>query len=148
MKFLLSYKIFEKTSLIGIGVPYSVMQSIQRNYAVSDNAEWKLLKYKKDITTALHKPKNNLLISVCKDKLFIIFSYNNEFYIESYFITEKDDFGNEQWQRIERVKDTITNITKKIEKGKHCSRTIFFFGNLFFFNTVRYILVYLQTKAA
>ena len=117
MKFLLSYKLFEKTSLIGIGVPYSVMQSIQRNYAVSDDADWKFLKYKKDITTALHKTKNVLLISICKDKLFVIFSYNNEFYIESYFITEKDDFGNEQWQRIERVKDTITNITKKIEKG-------------------------------
>jgi len=117
MKFLLSYKLFEKTSLIGIGVPYSVMQSIQRNYAVSDDADWKFLKYKKDITTALHKPKNTLLISICKEKLFIIFSYEKEFYIESYFITEKDDFGNEQWQRIERVKDTITNITKKIEKG-------------------------------
>lgn len=117
MKFLLSYKLFEKTSLIGIGVPYSVMQSIQKNYAVSDDAKWKYIKYKKDITTTLHKPKNNLLISVCNNKLFIIFSYNKEFYIETYFLTEKDDFGNEQWQRIDRVKDTITNILKKIEKG-------------------------------
>lgn len=117
MKFLLSYKLFEKTSLIGIGVPYSVMQSIQKNYAVSDDAQWKYIKYKKDITTTLHKPKNNLLISVSDNKLFIIFSYNKEFYIETYFLTEKDDFGNEQWQRIDRVKDTITNILKKIEKG-------------------------------
>jgi len=117
MKFLLSYTLFEKTSLIGIGVPYSVMQSLQKNYALSDDAKWKPLKYKKDITSALHKQKNNLLISICTGKLFVIFTLNKEFYIETYFLTEKDDFGNENWQRIDRVKDTITNITKKIEKG-------------------------------
>ena len=117
MKFLLSYKLFEKTSLIGIGVPYSVMQSLQKNYALSDDAKWKPLKYKKDVTSALHKQKDNLIVSICTGKLFVMFTHNKEFYIETYFLTEKDDFGNENWQRIDRVKDTITNILKKIEKG-------------------------------
>ena len=85
MKFLLTYKLFEKTSLIGIGVPYSVMQSIQRNYTISDDAQWKNLKYKKDINLALHKIKNNLIISVCSNKLFVLFSFNKEYYIEPTF---------------------------------------------------------------
>ena len=89
MKFLLSYKLFEKTSLLKIGVPYSVMQRLQRDYTISDDAEWKKLRYKKDIKLALHNQKNIFLISVCNDKLFIIFSYNNEFYLETYILTEK-----------------------------------------------------------
>jgi hypothetical protein len=117
MKFLLSYKIFEKTSLIGIGVPYSVMQSLQKNYALSDDAQWKSLKYKKDIISAIQKPKNNLIISIYNNKLFVIYSFNKELFLETYILTEKDDFGNEQWERISRIKDTITNISKKIEKG-------------------------------
>lgn len=116
MKFLLSYKLFEKTSLIGIGVPYSVMQSIQKNYAISDDAKWKTLKYKKDINSAFHKPKNTLIISISKNRLFILFSYDKEFYLETYILTEKDDFSNEQWYRVDRVKSNLTDITKKIEK--------------------------------
>ena len=116
MKFLLSYKLFEKTSLIGIGVPYSVMQSIQKDYAISDDAKWKTLKYKKDITSALHKPKNTLIISISKNRLLILFSYDKEFYLETYILTEKDDFSNEQWYRVDRVKSNLTDITKKIEK--------------------------------
>jgi hypothetical protein len=117
MKFLLSYKLFEKTSLIGIGVPHQVMQSIQRDYAISDDAQWRFLKYKKDVTTALHKPKNNLIISVCDNQVLILFSYEKEFYIENYILTEKDDFGNENWIRAERNKSTITDMVKKIEKN-------------------------------
>ena len=113
MKFLLTYKLFEKTSLLNIGVPYSVMQELQRNYSISDNAQWKLLKYKKDITPALNK-KNNLVISICKDKIFILFSFNKEFYVETYQLTE--DFG-EIWTRIDRVKATLSEILTNIIRG-------------------------------
>ena len=116
MKFLLSYKLFEKTSLIKIDVPYQVMQGIQRDYAISDDAQWKRLKYKKDVNSALQKSQNNLIISVCENEILILFSYNKEFYIENYIITEKDDFGNVQWMRAERIKTTIANCLKKIER--------------------------------
>jgi len=117
MKFLQTYKLFEKTSLLNIDVPYQVMKQLQRNYAISDNAKWKNLKYKKEVLPLLKNNKNNLIISICKIKLFILFSFDNEYYVESYSQTEKDDFGNEQWQRIDRVKTTLIDIVKKIERG-------------------------------
>jgi hypothetical protein len=117
MKFLLSYKLFEKTSLIKIGVPYSVMQSIQKDYAISDDAKWKLIDFKKDINIILHQPKNKLIISISNNKILIIYSFNKEFFIETYILTEKDDFGNEQWFKTKREKLTITDIMKKIERN-------------------------------
>lgn len=117
MKFLLSYKLFEKTSLINIGVPPIVMKGIQRNYAISDDAKWQSVKLKSNIASALKQKKNTLIISVCKNKIFITFSYNKEYYIETYILTENDDFGNEQWQRQDRIKTDLSDAVKKIERG-------------------------------
>ena len=118
MKFLLSYKLFEKTSLLNIGVPESVMKSIQRNYAISDDAQWQpLTKMKADINLALRQKKNTIVISICKTKIFITFSYNKEYYIETYSQTQKDDFGNEQWQREDRIKTNLPDAIKKIQRG-------------------------------
>ena len=112
-----TFKIFEKTSLINIGVPYSVMKSMQKNYEITSNAEWKLLKVKKYIIKYLTEPTNNLIISICKDNIFVSFSYESEYYIETFELIEKDDFGNEDWKKIDRVKTTITDILNKIKRG-------------------------------
>lgn len=112
MKFLLTYKLFEKTSLLNIGVPFPVMKSLQLNYAISDDAQWKTIK---NVTTALRKTKNTLIIATCENKLFVIFSYNKEYYIETYSFAG-DDFGHEQWQRVERIKTTLPNIKNYVNK--------------------------------
>jgi len=39
MKFLQTYKLFEKTTLINLGVPFIVMKQIQRDYSFSDNSK-------------------------------------------------------------------------------------------------------------
>lgn len=111
------YKIFENTSLTSIGVPNSVMKSVQRNYEISSNADWKLLKVKKDIIKYLTEPTNNLIISICKDRIFVSFSYDSEYYIETFELVEKDDFGNEDWKKVDKVKTTITDILSKIKRG-------------------------------
>jgi hypothetical protein len=112
-----TYKIFEKTSLINIGVPYSVMKSMQKNYEISSDAEWKLLKVKKDIIKYLTEPTNNLIVSICKNNIFVSFSYESEYYIETFKLIEKDDFGNEDWGKVDRVKTTISDILSKIKRG-------------------------------
>jgi len=117
MKFLLSYKLFEKTSLINIGVPYSIMQNIQKNFTISDDAQWRLLKYKKNIAPVLRKSRNKLIISICTDKILIVFSYNNEYYVETHILIENDDFGNQKWQRQYRIKTTLTDVLKNIKRG-------------------------------
>ena len=116
MKFLLTYKLFEKTSLINIGVPHKVMKSIQKDYAISDDAQWGNIKYKKDITTLFHNKKDNLIISVCENKIVILFSYDKEFYIENYSIIS-DDFGNEKWTKGNRIKTTLIDIVKGVDRG-------------------------------
>jgi len=117
MKFILSYKLFEKSSLINIGVPKYVMKLIQRNYSISDDAQWGQLTYKKDITTLLRNQKNNLVISICENKINILFSYNKEYYTENYSL-KSDDFGAEQWIKNDR---TITNLTDAVKEiGRSC----------------------------
>jgi len=103
MNHILTYKLFEKTSLLSIGVPYSVMKNLQKNYEISNDAQWKALKYKKDILSILKNSSNNLIISICKNKLFVVFSYNKEYFLESFELINKDDFGNEEWKKINRI---------------------------------------------
>lgn len=117
MNFILSYKLFEETSLLTIGVPYSIMKSLQRNYEISKNAKWKSLKYKKDILSILKKSTNNLIISICKNKLFVTFSYNSEYFIETFELIEKDDFGYEDWKKVDRIQGSFSEVTGKIERG-------------------------------
>ena len=117
MSFILSYKLFEETSLLNIGVPYSIMKSLQINYEISKNAKWKSLKNKKDILSILKKSSNNLIISILKNKLFVTFSYNDEYFIETFELIEKDDFGNENWKKVDRIQGTLSEVTSKIERG-------------------------------
>lgn len=111
-----NFKIFEKTSLIGINVPFDVMKDIQRNYMISGDARWKELKYKKDINLSLRKNYNKLIISICENKIFIIYSFDKEYFIETYKLNG-DDFGFEEWQRVNRLQTTITDIIKIVDKG-------------------------------
>jgi len=117
MNHILTYKLFEKTSLLSIGVPYSVMKNLQKNYEISNDAQWKALKYKKDILSILKNSSNNLIISICKNKLFVVFSYNKEYFLESFELINKDDFGNEEWKKINRIQGTITEVVEKIGRG-------------------------------
>lgn len=111
------FKIFEKTTLINLGVPLQIMPKIQKDFALSDDAQWKILNYKKDINLILHSQKDILILSVCKNSIFVIFSYNNLYYIETYTLINNDDFGNKQWQNSREV-TTITEILQKI--GRNC----------------------------
>jgi len=114
MKFLKTYKIFEKTSLINLNVPFVVMKQIQRDYTFSDDAKWEQIKYKKDFISTIKKDKNSLIISVGRNKIFIVFSYDNDYYIETYNQILNDDFGNVKWQRIDRFKASLEEIIKMI----------------------------------
>jgi len=116
MKYLKSFKIFEKTTLINIGVPYDVMQTIQRNYTISDNAKWTELKYKKEIKLLLSKKENNLIISISNNKILVVYYFDNKYFMENYDLIENDDFGNIRWERIYRVETTITEILNNINK--------------------------------
>jgi hypothetical protein len=90
------------------------MKQVQRDYSISGNAQWQQIKYKKDFILTIKKDKNSLIISVGKNKIFIVFSYDNDYYIETYTQILDDDFGNTKWQRNERIKATLEEIIKMI----------------------------------
>lgn len=109
-------KLFEKTSLLNLGVPYSVMKNIQLNYEISPDAEWGAIKHKKYILSILEE-KNNIIILICDDIILLLFSYEKKYYLETYVLTEKDDFGYENWNYVDRKEystlelvDLISNI--------------------------------------
>jgi hypothetical protein len=106
MKFLQTYKLFEKSSLINIGVPYIVMQDIQKNYNISSNAQWEKIN---------KLSYENLFISICNDNIDIIFNDDDEYYIQSYILLNKDDFGTEEWKKLKKSKMTIGNVIDKIK---------------------------------
>lgn len=115
MKYLKTYKLFEKTTLLNIGVPYNVMQTIQRNYALSDNSKWSTIKNKTDIRKELKKTKS-LIISVCENKILIFYSFSNDLFIETFEYIINDDFGDSRWERISRIKTDIKDVIDNVDK--------------------------------
>ena len=101
------------------------MQIIQKDFEISDNAKWEKL-YKKDVESKLNS-RNNLLVTVCKTKLYVTYSYDDDYYIETYNLTSEDDFGDSQWQKIGRYKASMTEALKSIERG--CKTYILVSGN-------------------
>jgi hypothetical protein len=106
MKFLQTYKLFEKSSLISIGVPYVVMQDIQKNYNISSDAQWEKVN---------KLSYENLFISICNDNIHIIFNDDDEYYIQNYILLNKDDFGSEEWKKSKKSKMTIGDVIDKIK---------------------------------
>jgi len=113
MKFLSNYKLYEKTTLLSLGVPFIVMKQIQRDYSIK-NAEWEHIRYKKDLIKKLKNDNNILILSISKKQINIIFSYENEFYFESYIEFLSDDFGVSEWQKENRIKSNFKEISNMI----------------------------------
>lgn len=116
MKYLLKYKLFEKSSLIYLGVPTDVMVDIQKQFAIPDDVQWKELTYKKDLRTELSKG-DNLFITVSENNVNIIFLVKNELYIDVYNFYQEDDMGDEYWDKDDRIQSTITDINKMIPRN-------------------------------
>jgi hypothetical protein len=119
MKYLLKYKVFEKSSLTFLGVPNEAMIDIQKQFALSSDAEWKVIKYKKDLRTDLRRNEDKLFIVVSSDKnnIIVIFSIDNEFYVDNYNFYKADDMGSEYWDKEDRIKTNVTDVNKSIPKG-------------------------------
>jgi len=118
LNFLLKYRIFEKTSLIKLGIPSNVMKDIQKNCEISDNAEWKKI-LKKDIRSILKKNEKNLIVCVSDNYVCVIFSLNLNFYIDTYALIDKDDFSNGYWVKEQRKKLYVSDIIKDIKKSNY-----------------------------
>jgi len=116
MKHLLKYKLFEKSSLTYIGVEDDVMIDIQKQFALSDDAQWKQLTYKKDLRTELRK-EDNLFVVLSENNVIVIFLVDGKLYVDNYRFYQDDDMGNEYWDKENRIESNITEINKEIPRN-------------------------------
>lgn len=116
MKNLIDFKLFEKTSLINIGVPFEVMKIIQKDFALSDDFTWKNVPFKKNLKIELRSPGSNLFIAISRKEVLVVFSINSQYYLNRYYLFGEDDFGGGNWEKEPRTEITITDILNLLNK--------------------------------
>ena len=140
MKYLKSYKIFERSSLTVLGVPDDIMREIQINFEIASNAQWELMKYKKDI---IYQLKNNdrLFLSFSKitNNIFIFFSSDNKYYIQ-YFKYNNNGWGSYKINKREEI--TITQLYYYI----NIKNKIYMLNDVFKTKTKKQRLIQVQTE--
>lgn len=104
--------ILEKSTLTNFGVPNNVMKSIQKDLAISDNAEWEKINFKRDIILSLRKNEKNLFLQISVSSIKVIVSYPTpkgiEYFVDPYFF--KDDEWNGEYIKKDRIYKSLTQI--------------------------------------
>ena len=109
--------LFEKSSLTQYGVPRSVMQSIQEDFALSPDVEWEKITKKGDLMEELKKGEKNLYIMISVKNIFIFGSNpsikGTEYFIDKYLY--EDDGWSGDYIKQERDYKSITQLSYYIE---------------------------------
>ena len=109
--------LLEKSSLTKLGIPREVMQPIQRDLALSPDAEWQKMQHKKDIIDYLRKGGENLFIQVAIDSIKVIVSYpspkGTQFFVDNYIY--KDTGWAGEFKKQKREYKTLTQLAIDIE---------------------------------
>jgi len=102
--------LLEKSSLTKLGVPREVMQSIQKDLALSPDVEWEKMNHKKDIVDYLKKGDLNLFIQIAIDSIKVIGSYPSPkgtiYFVDIYVYRDTDWTG--EFEKLKRQYDTLT----------------------------------------
>lgn len=90
--------LLEKSTLPMLGVPTNVMKSIQKDLALSDDAQWEKIPTKSLVADFLRKGGRNLFIQISVTSIKVITSYptikGTEFFVDKYRFID-DDWGGE-----------------------------------------------------
>lgn len=108
-------KIYEKSSLTQMGVPKSVMQYVQKHYALTPQAQWKKYEKLNEIKNILMKNENNLFIQIGDSNIKVyasIYEKNKKLFIVDKFFKSTGDWG-EHWEHVGREGITLTNLIKE-----------------------------------
>lgn len=116
--------ILEKSSLTKLGVPREVMQPIQRDLALSPDAEWEKMEHKKDVVDYLRKGDKNLFIQIGVDDIKVIGSYPSirgvDYFIDNYIYRDTEWAG--EYEKSKRHFDTLTQTLINIDPRKNIYR--------------------------
>ena len=109
--------LLEKSSLTALGVPKEVMQPIQRDLALSPDAEWEKMNHKKDIANYLKKGDKNLFVQIAVDSIKVIVSYptfkGTMYFIDNYVYRDTEWAG--EFDKLKRQYDTLTQTLINID---------------------------------
>jgi hypothetical protein len=109
--------ILEKSSLTALGVPREVMQSIQKDLALSPDVDWKKIDHKKDIVDYLRKGDKNLFIQIAVDGIKVIGSYptirGTEYFVDNYVYRDTEWAG--EYEKLKREFPSLTQTIINIE---------------------------------
>lgn len=109
--------ILEKSSLTALGVPREVMQPIQKDLAISPDATWDKINYKKDIVGYLRKGNKNLFIQIAVDSIKVIASIPSPkgtlYFIDNYIY--RDSGWGGEFEKLKRQYDTLTQTVINID---------------------------------
>jgi hypothetical protein len=116
--------ILEKSSLTKLGVPREVMQPIQRDLALSPDAEWEKMEHKKDVVDYLRKGDKNLFIQIGIDDIKVIVSYpslkGTQYFVDNYIYRDTEWAG--EYEKLKREFKSLTQIVVDIEPRKNIYR--------------------------
>jgi len=115
MRYIRPYKLYEKSTLASLGIPKDVIRDIQRNYEISRDAEWGLLKFKKDVISTFKSNKNKLVICI-DENISVFFSLNREYFLDQFIFKTEDDFGNGSWEKQKRIQLRLSEIQEYFTK--------------------------------
>ena len=112
MKYIKSFKIFERSSLTPLGVPEEIMKEIQINFEIETDSSWTKIRLKKDVLSELRKDEKQFFIQISKNGNIMIFINNHKHYIKQYFKLETDGWGSFRIDEREHI--TFTQLSYSI----------------------------------
>ncbi len=108
--------LLERSSLTKFGVPREVMQPIQKDLALSSDAEWEKMDHKKDIIDYLRKGDKNLFVQIGLDNIKVIGSFpsmkGTQYFIDNYVYKDTDWTG--EFKKLKREFNTLTQTALEI----------------------------------
>lgn len=84
MNYLLSYQVFEASSLSKLGVPKEVMQILQRRYQFPVTAQWERIPEKTEVSRILETDSTALIIEMTTTYIRVIRSEGKQWRVETF----------------------------------------------------------------
>lgn len=108
--------LLEKSSLTKLGVPKEVMQPIQKDFAISPDAQWERISFKKDAERIVRTGEKELILQIELDSIRVFVSYvisNNEKYFIDTYILEDTGWAGE-YNKLPREEVSVTQLLHQI----------------------------------
>lgn len=115
---LKDFLLLEVSSLTKFGVPKEVMQPIQRDFAIPENAEWDRLPLKRDVVDLMRKKQKNLILQIAMDSIKIFVSYpfrgENSYIIDRYLLDDEAGWSG-KYIKDKREAVSLTQLLSEVE---------------------------------